>query len=590
MKYTAPVKDMQFLLHEVFQASLFWEEAVPLNSVNRELADTVLEEAARITETLVAPLNQSGDKEGVHWSDGTVTTPKGFKEAWDTYRASGWIGLAGNPEYGGQGMPKILTVLFEEMLHSASNAFALYSILTSGAALALDAHGSDALKQQYLPKMYSGEWAGVMCLTEAHAGSDLGIIRTKAESNEDDSYTISGSKIFITGGEQDLTDNIVHLVLAKLPDAPEGAKGISMFLVPKFLPNSDGSLGARNGVSCGSVEEKMGIHASATCVMNFDNAKGWLVGELNRGLNCMFTMMNYERVSVGLQGLGCSAVSYENALLYAQERLQGKAAAIDGTAPIIAHADVRRMLMIQKSLIEAGRAFALYVGQQLDVSKYGEGDKKTVAEQKVALLTPIAKAFLTDMGLECCVHGQQVFGGHGYIREAGMEQLVRDVRISQIYEGTNGIQAMDLISRKVLANDGLWLYQLLTEIKESLNIKVSDKLKSIQSSVLSSVNLLEDITEFIVNESKSDGDLAGNCAVDYLHMFGYVMYGWMWYKMAMAAEKSLTDNTKNDVLWFEAKIITATFYCDKILPRLLGLNQSIKAGSSVTRGLTAQQF
>ena len=457
-EFNAPLRDMRFVLHEVFNAPKLWARLPALaDTVDGDTADAILEEAAKVTGNLIAPLNRSGDEEGASWHAGQVRTPAGFKEAYSTYIQGGWVGLSGNPAYGGMGMPKMLAVQFEEMLYAANSSFALYSALSSGACLAIDAHASEALKQLYLPPMYEGRWAGSMCLTEAHAGTDLGIIRTRAEPQADGSYRISGSKIFITGGEQDLTENIIHLVLAKLPDAPAGPKGISLFLVPKFMVNADGSLGERNPVTCGSIEHKMGIQASATCVMNFDQAIGYLVGEPNKGLAAMFTMMNYERLGVGIQGLATGERSYQNAIEYARDRLQSRSPtgpqAKDKVAdPIIVHPDVRRMLLTMKAANEGGRAFSTYVAMQLDTAKFSEDpDTRKRAESLVALLTPVAKAFLTDLGLETTVHGQQIFGGHGYIREWGQEQLVRDVRITQIYEGTNGIQALDLVGRKILS-------------------------------------------------------------------------------------------------------------------------------------------
>ena len=417
-EYNAPLRDMRFVLNEVFQAGQQWVSMPDLaDVVDTEIADAILEEGAKLTSRELAPLNRSGDEEGALWKDGEVTTPKGFKEAFATYAEGGWVGLGGNPDFGGMGMPKMLSVQFEEMMYSANNSFTLYPTLTAGACLAINAHASDELKIIYLPNMYAGLWSGSMCLTESHSGTDLGIIRTKAEPQSDGSYAVTGTKIFITGGEHDLNENIIHLVLAKLPDAPAGPRGISLFLVPKILVNDDGSLGARNAVTCGSIEHKMGIKASATCVMNFDGAEGYLVGEPNKGLAAMFTMMNYERLSIGIQGLGCSEMTYQNAREYAKERLQSRSATghaePDKIAdPIIVHPDVRRMLLNIKATTEAGRAFSTYVGLQLDLAKHG-ADKasKAKAESLVALLTPVAKAFFTDIGLDNCIQGQQVFGG-----------------------------------------------------------------------------------------------------------------------------------------------------------------------------------
>ncbi|GLR37207.1 hypothetical protein GCM10011247_26040 [Pseudomonas plecoglossicida] len=426
----------------------------------------------------------------------------------------------GNPAFGGMGMPKMLGVLFEEMLYAADCSFSLYSALSAGRCLAIDAHASESLKATYLPALYEGRWAGTMCLTEPHAGTDLGLIRTRAEPQADGSFHISGSKIFITGGEQDLTENIVHLVLAKLPDAPAGAKGISLFLVPKFRVAADGSLGPRNAVHCGSIEHKMGIKASATCVMNFDGATGYLVGEGNKGLAAMFTMMNYERLSIGIQGIGCAEASYQSAARYANERLQSRAAvgpqAQDkGADPIIHHGDVRRMLLTMRALTEGGRAFAAYVGQQLDLSRYAEDTgEREHAQRLVALLTPVAKAFFTDNGLESCVLGQQVFGGHGYIREWGQEQRVRDVRIAQIYEGTNGIQALDLLGRKVLADGGQGLASFAAEVRPFC---VSAPLH--RDALQASLVRLVATSEWLSAQVREDANLISSVAVEYLHLF-----------------------------------------------------------------------
>ena len=420
--YKAPLRDMRFVLNEVFEVAKLWAQLPALaETVDVETVEAILEEAGKVTARSIAPLSRGADEEGCHWDNTEVTTPEGFPQAYQTYAEGGWVGVGGDPEFGGMGMPKAVSAQVEEMVNSASLAFGLYPMLTAGACLSINAHASEELKATYLPNMYAGVWAGSMCLTEPHAGTDLGIIRTKAEPRADGSYAISGTKIFITGGEHDLTENIIHLVLAKLPDAPAGPKGISLFLVPKFMVNADGSLGERNPVTCGSIEHKMGIQASATCVMNFDQAIGYLVGEPNKGLAAMFTMMNYERLGVGIQGLATGERSYQNAIEYARDRLQSRSPtgpqAKDKVAdPIIVHPDVRRMLLTMKAANEGGRAFSTYVAMQLDTAKFSEDpDTRKRAESLVALLTPVAKAFLTDLGLETTVHGQQIFGGHGYI-------------------------------------------------------------------------------------------------------------------------------------------------------------------------------
>ncbi|HHM8029935.1 TPA: acyl-CoA dehydrogenase C-terminal domain-containing protein [Pseudomonas aeruginosa] len=591
-EYNAPLRDMRFLLNDVFDAPALWQRLPRLaERIDADTADAILEEAAKVTGGLLAPLNRSGDEEGAQWQDGAVRTPAGFREAYATYAEGGWVGLTGNPAHGGMGMPKMLAVQFEEMMYAANASFSLYSTLSAGACLALDAHGSEELKNRYLPNMYAGTWAGSMCLTEPHAGTDLGIIRTKAEPQADGSYRISGTKIFITGGEQDLTENIIHLVLAKLPDAPAGSRGISLFLVPKFLVGDDGALGARNAVHCGSIEHKMGIKASATCVMNFDGASGWLVGEVNKGLAAMFTMMNYERLSIGIQGIGCAEMSYQSAVAYARERLQSRAptgpVARDKAAdPIIVHPDVRRMLLTMKALTEGGRAFSTYVGQQLDLAKYAEDqEERSQAEALVALLTPAAKAFFTDTGLESCVLGQQVFGGHGYIREWGQEQLVRDVRIAQIYEGTNGIQALDLMGRKVVANGGLFLSIFSREVR-AFAAGANAELAEFVTPLLTALDLLDNLTQGIVARAGNDPREIGAASVEYLHLFGYTAYAYLWARMAAAALRQ----REVDPSFHDGKLATARFYFARILPRVHSLAAAVEAGSESLYGLEAEQF
>ncbi|HBO7076257.1 acyl-CoA dehydrogenase [Pseudomonas aeruginosa] len=591
-EYNAPLRDMRFLLNDVFDAPALWQRLPRLaERIDADTADAILEEAAKVTGGLLAPLNRSGDEEGAQWQDGAVRTPAGFREAYATYAEGGWVGLTGNPAHGGMGMPKMLAVQFEEMMYAANASFSLYSTLSAGACLALDAHGSEELKNRYLPNMYAGTWAGSMCLTEPHAGTDLGIIRTKAEPQADGSYRISGTKIFITGGEQDLTENIIHLVLAKLPDAPAGSRGISLFLVPKFLVGDDGALGARNAVHCGSIEHKMGIKASATCVMNFDGASGWLVGEVNKGLAAMFTMINYERLSIGIQGIGCAEMSYQSAVAYARERLQSRAptgpVARDKAAdPIIVHPDVRRMLLTMKALTEGGRAFSTYVGQQLDLAKYAEDqEERSQAEALVALLTPVAKAFFTDTGLESCVLGQQVFGGHGYIREWGQEQLVRDVRIAQIYEGTNGIQALDLMGRKVVANGGLFLSIFSREVR-AFAAGANAELAEFVTPLLTALDLLDNLTQGIVARAGNDPREIGAASVEYLHLFGYTAYAYLWARMAAAALRQ----READPSFHDGKLATARFYFARILPRVHSLAAAVEAGSESLYGLEAEQF
>ncbi len=588
--YKAPLEDMRFVLNDVFKADQLWASMPATAEVTRDLSDAILEEAGKMTEGLLFPLNRNGDEQGCTWNDGEVTTPDGFKDAFKTFAENGWSAFSGNPEFGGQGMPKSLAVLFEEMMHSACSSFALYPALTSGACLAVDAHASQELKEQYLPKLYSGEWSGTMCLTEPHSGTDLGILRTKAEPNDDGSFNITGTKIFITGGEHDMTSNHIHLVLAKLPDAPAGSKGISLFLVPKFLPDADNNAGEGNGATCGSIEHKMGIKGSATCVMNFDDAKGWIIGEPNQGLACMFTMMNYERLSIGLQGLGLGEVSYQSAVDYARERLQGRSATgaknPNGPAdPIIVHGDVRRMLMNMRAINEGGRALAAYVGMQLDTAKFSEdADAKKKAEDRVALLTPVAKAFFTDRGLDTTITGQQVFGGHGYIREWGMEQFVRDCRISQIYEGTNGIQALDLAGRKVARNGGKSVEAFLADAQAwAEENSANGQLATISSELQAALTLLKDATDELLSQAASNPDAISAAAVEYLDLFGYVLYAWLWAQMLAA-----TDGRDDD--FAKAKRVTCQYYFQRVLPKAHALFAQIKSGADTMMGLDGELF
>src|SRR5690554_4257607 len=594
-EYQAPLRDIRFVLNEVFEADKLWQSLPGLkDAIDAETADAKRDEAGKITSQAIAPLNRSGAEQGAVWNDGQVTTPDGFREAYATYAAGGWVGLGGNPEFGGMGMPKTLGVQVEEMLYGANSSFALYIALTAGSTLALDAHGSEELKQRYLPNMYAGTWAGTMCLTEPHAGTDLGIIRTRAVPEADGSYSVTGTKIFITGGEHDLTENIIHLVLAKLPDAPAGPKGISLFLVPKFLVNEDGSLGERNAVSCGSIEHKMDIKASATCVMNFDGAKGWLIGEVNKGLACMFTMMNYERLGVGVQGLAAAERSYQSAVAYALDRIQGRAAT--GAAnpdkaadPIIVHPDVRRMLLTMRAYIEGSRAFSTYVARALDISKFSDNaEEKEQAEAMVALLTPVAKAFMTDRGFECCVLGQQVFGGHGYIREWGQEQLVRDVRIAQIYEGTNGIQALDLMGRKVVANGGKFYEIFAQEVAEFIQANQNEaSLKEFLGPLSAALERLSDVTEHVIRAAASNPNEVGAASVDYLDLFGLTALAYMWAMMVkVAAPKAESEESA----FYGAKLVTARFYYNRLLPKTLSLAEGIKAGSDDMMALAAEHF
>ncbi|MCI2285669.1 acyl-CoA dehydrogenase C-terminal domain-containing protein [Colwellia sp. MSW7] len=580
---------MSFLLYEVFQADKMWQNLPKLaQQVDKETAQAILQECAKIAEQELDPIARQGDEIGVSYKDGVVTTAPGYKKAFQTYVDGGWTALGGDVNYGGMGMPKMLTGLHEEMLCSADISFALYPVLTAGAALSLAKHGDEALKQRYLTRMYSGEWSASMCLTEAHSGSDLGIIRTKAIPQEDGTYNVSGTKIFITGGEHDLTENIVHLVLAKLPDAPAGPRGISLFLVPKFQVNDDETLGEFNNVSCGSIEHKMGIHASATCVMNFDDSKGYLIGELNKGLACMFTMMNFERIGVGIQGLGAAVRSYQNALEYAKDRLQGRA--LDSKQngvknpsqeadSIMVHGDVRRMLLNMKALNEGSRALSSYISMQLDYATYGEGDEQVKGETLAALMTPVAKAFFTDLGFENTVAGQQVFGGHGFIREWGQEQLVRDARITQIYEGTNGIQAMDLLVRKIATSNGAMLKVFTDEVNTYINEnKDNDVMAEFIAPLGDAVNDLTHLTTDLLAKSQTNINELGASANDYLHVFGYTAMAYIWARMAQVSLSKKDNNGESGDDFYQSKLHTARYFYTRILPRRLSLIASAKSG------------
>ncbi len=581
MEYQAPERDAYFLLFDLFRAGEIWSAIPAFADFSEDLIRAVLAEGGRLASEVITPTNQLGDQQGCVWQDGLVTTPPEFKPAFNELTAGGWLGLAGNPDFGGQGMPKMLACLVEEMLWAANTSLYLYGTLTVGASLCIDAHGTQAQKSTYLPRLYSGQWTGAMALTEAHAGTDLGIMRTKAEPQADDSYRITGTKIFITGGEHDLTENIVHLVLAKLPDAPAGTKGISLFIVPKYLVREDGSLGERNGFASGSIEHKMGIRGSATSVINYDGATGYLLGEPNQGLAAMFTMMNYERLSVGIQGLGAGELAYQQAAAYARDRLQGRSPTGPQNAAgvadsLLVHPDVRRMLMTQRAFAEGGRAFALYVGLQLDVAKYSPDDgERRKAQALSELLTPVAKAFLSDRGFEGAVMAQQVFGGHGYIQEWGAEQIVRDTRIAQIYEGTNGVQALDLIGRKVLSNGGSTLRQFVDDMAQS------EVLEEFQADLNEAYDRLVRTTASVTERARQDPNLPGAVSTDYLDLLGLTVYAWLWARMAACAP--------NDDFG-QSKKLTARFFFARLLPRTLALEKSIAADTSALMDFVGDQF
>lgn len=592
--YKAPLQDMRFLLKDVWPMNHIFQAIPEYQALDLDLIDSILEEAAKFNENILQPLNQSGDAEGCHFDNGKVTTPKGFREAYQQYREAGWLSLNAPIEHGGQGLPKTLQVLLDEMLASSNVSFSLYCVLTQGAVHALELHGEQSLQQTYLPKLISGEWGGTMCLTEPHCGTDLSLIRTKAEPQTDGTYKISGTKIFITSGEHDLTENIVHTVLARIPNGPPGIKGISLFLVPKYLVNNDGSLGARNAVYCGAIEHKMGIRGSATCVMNFDQATGYLMGNEHQGMRAMFDMMNLERINIGLEGLALAEVAYQNALTYAKDRLQGRAAgekyAPEKAAdPLLVHPDVRRMLLKTKALNEGARALLVWVGQQVDISHHHpDASEKQIAEQRVAFLTPIIKAFFTDYGYEACNDCLQVLGGHGYIKEWGLEQFVRDARIAQIYEGANGIQALDLVKRKLLLNQGTAVQDFIGLIKASIakcQIQENGSLKVYSDKLADAVKLWDEVSAYLIQISEQQVDEAGAASVDYLKLSALILLGWMWLEIALVAKLNQSINP-----FYSSKMKTAAFYFAKVLPEIQSLNAKIYAGADSLMDFTFEEF
>ena len=582
--YTAPLRDMRFALYELADFNRL--AALPgSGDLSPELVDSVLDAAGQICSEVLFPLNRSGDEEGCSIENGVVRTPQGFPAAYRQFREGGWTALHCDPEYGGQGLPKAVSLLFEEMICSANISFGMYPGLSHGAYSALHAHGTQDLKDRYLPKLVDGTWTGTMCLTEPQCGTDLGLIRTRGTPNDDGSFRITGTKIFISAGEHDLAENIVHLVLAKLPDAPAGTRGISLFVVPKFLPTEDGRPGARNTVACASIEHKMGIKASSTCVMNFDGAQGWLVGHRHRGLNAMFTMMNEARLSVGIQGLGLAEISYQNALAYAKDRRQGRAlnGAVEPEQPadsILVHPDVRRMLLTMRAYIEGCRGLATLVALEQDVSlHHPDAAARTESDDFVALLTPVIKAFISDIGWEATGLGMQVLGGHGYIREWGMEQYVRDAKIAQIYEGTNGIQALDLVGRKMPAHAGRYLRRFFHPVSAWIEANADNPaLAEFVLPLSKAFGRLQRTTGAIAAAGMANPFEAGAAATDYLRLFGLTALAFVWARTAaIALPKAATDP------FYQAKLITARFYMQKLLPQTSGLASAILAGGKTLR-------
>jgi alkylation response protein AidB-like acyl-CoA dehydrogenase len=593
--YKAPLRDMRFVLHELHDSAAL-AQLEGMQDVSPDLMDSILEEAAKLAEEVLLPINASGDEVGCVLENGIVRTPKGFKEAYDTFRNGGWTALSADPRYGGQGLPESLNKLVEEMICSSNLSFSLYPGLTHGACQAIASHATDELKDTYLPKMIEGTWSGTMCLTEAHCGTDLGMLRTRAVPQADGSYKVSGSKVFISAGEHDLTENIIHLVLARLPDAPRGTRGISLFLVPKFLPAADGRPGARNGVVCTALEHKMGIKGSATCQLTFEDASGWLVGEPNRGLACMFTMMNSERLSVGIQGLGAAETSYQSAVAYARDRIQGRslsgAKATDKAAdPIIVHPDVRRMLLTIRAYTEGCRALGGWVARELDeMERSTDPDVRKRAEDFTALMTPVVKALFTDLGFEATNIGMQVYGGHGYIRDHGMEQLVRDARISMIYEGTNGIQALDLVGRKLPQGAGRMLRTFFHPVSEFIERNTDHKqLGEMIKGFGKAFGALQLATAQIASKGMADPEEAGAAATEYLRLFGLVALGFMWARSAVIAIEKLRQPGA-DAGFYKAKLTTARFYMERVLPQVGGLLLAIKAGKSAMMEMDEAAF
>ncbi len=594
--YKAPVEDVMFLLNDVF--SIERHNNLPgFADATPDVVEAILTEGAKLCEEIFAPLNRSGDLEGCTRNpDGSVTTPKGFKEAYEAYAAGGWMGLSMPEEYGGQGLPSTLNTVMQEFVSSANLSLGMYPGLTQGAIAALLVHGTEQQKKIYVPKMVEGAWTGTMNLTEPHCGTDLGLLKTKAVPNGDGSYAVSGTKIFISAGEHDMAENIVHLVLARIEGAPAGTKGISLFVVPKFLVNEDGSLGERNGVACGSLEHKMGIHGNATCVMNYDGAKGWLVGEENRGLNAMFVMMNEARLAVGVQGLSQSEVAYQNAVAYAKDRLQGRsltgAKFPDKPAdPIIVHPDVRRTLLSIRSFNEAARALFVWTALNSDIAHRSSDEaERQSADDHMGLMTPVVKGVLTDLGFENAVKAQQLFGGHGYIEEWGMSQFVRDARIAMIYEGANGIQAMDLVGRKLGKDGGRAIMGFFNEVGSFCQENAADDtLKGFVAPLQQGLGHLQQATMWFMQNAMAKPDNAGAGATDYMHLFGIVAMGYMWARMAKAAHaKKAQGNGVAERM--DAKLLTGRFFMERMMPETGMRLARISSGADVTMAMPVEAF
>ncbi len=594
--YTPPLQDMRFALREVLDFDSHYAQLEGAADADPDTVDAILEEGAKFAHDVLAPLNAVGDEQGCLWVNGDVTTPEGFREAYQQYVDGGWPSMTQSPELGGQGLPESLGSVLSEMNGTANWSWAMYPGLSHGAMNTLQAHGTPEQQQAYLTKLVSGEWTGTMCLTESHCGTDLGLLKTRAEANADGSFAITGQKIFISAGEHDMADNIVHIVLARLPGAPAGTRGISLFIVPKFLLDDKGEVDARNAVNCGSIEHKMGIHGNATCVLNFDGATGYLIGQPNRGLNCMFTFMNTARIGTAIQGLAHAELAFQGSLAYARDRLQMRS--LSGAAypekvadPIIVHPDVRRMLLTQKAFAEGGRMFIYRCAQLVDIAHKGESDEvRAAAEQELALLTPIAKAFITETGFEAANLGLQVFGGHGYIKEWGMEQNVRDARIAMIYEGTTGVQAIDLLGRKVLGSQGALLKSFTNQIQQFCQANEDDTRLARYINPLKRVNTQwSELTQRVGMAALQDKEEAGAASVDYLMYSGYVVLAFFWARAAVAAHQQLEEG-RGDALFLQAKLFTARFYMERLLPRTNTLAVTMLSGADNLMDLDEAHF
>ena len=593
-EYKAPLRDMSFVLNEVLELNAHYQNLPGCEEATPDMVAAIMEEGAKFSERVLSPLNQIGDQQGCQWSEEGVTTPEGFRDAYQQFVEGGWPSLAHDPEWGGQGLPESLGIVLNEMVGTANWSWSMYPGLSHGAMNTIEAHGTQDQKETYLTKLVSGEWTGTMCLTEPHCGTDLGMLRTKAEPNDDGSFRISGTKIFISAGEHDMADNIVHIVLARLPDAPEGTKGISLFIVPKFMPAA-GGVGDRNGVSCGSLEHKMGIHGNSTCVMNFDEATGYLIGPPNKGLNCMFTFMNTARIGTALQGLAHAEWGFQNSLAYAKDRLQmrsltGAKCPDKAADPIIVHPEVRKLLLTQKAFAEGGRAMIYYTAQLVDKVHQASPEERAEADGLLALLTPIAKAFLTEVGFESANHGLQVFGGHGYIAEWGMEQNVRDSRISMLYEGTTQIQALDLLGRKVLMTQGESLKRFTKIIHKYCQAQSDNAgLKEFTDPLLTLNKEWGELTMQVGMKAMQNRDEVGAASVDYLMYSGYVTLAYFWARMAETAQQKLAEGD-SDKAFYEAKLTTARFYFQRILPRTRGLVATMVSGADNLMSLDDEHF